>query len=157
MYPAVPHNNRFSKEERLRHKLLVDALFSEGKNIYDYPLRLCWRPVSPEALISSFRKRTPEQIGKIQMLITVPKKKRRRAVDRVLIRRRIREAYRLNRHKLAETVKEAPSIGTLSIAFIYLASENLSYSEIETKMIHLLHKLQSRIAAISHPTSNIEE
>lgn len=157
MYSAVQHNNRFPKEERLRHKLLVDALFSEGKNIYDYPLRLCWRSVGPEELVSSFRNRTPEHIGKIQMLITVPKKKRRRAVDRVWIRRRIREAYRLNRHKLAETVKETPSIGTLSIAFIYLASENLSYSEIETKMIHLLHKLQSRIYAISHPISATEE
>ncbi len=42
----------------------------------------------------------PADVGALQMLVTVPKKKRRRAVDRVLMRRRIREAYRINRRPL---------------------------------------------------------
>ena len=93
----------------------------------------------------SFRAELPPQLGKLQMLITVPKKKRRHAVDRVLMRRRIREAYRLNRLSLKETVENIPHSGTLSLAFIYLSDTNLPYSTIEKKMRRLLSKVSNLV------------
>lgn len=129
------------KEEKLRHKSLVDPLFSEGHSLYDFPLRVVWRLLTPEQLTDSFKNALPERIGKLQFLITVPKKKRRHAVDRVLMRRRIREAYRLNRKELLTGVVDLPTTGSLSMAFIYIHNENLPYSTIERKMKSLLKKV----------------
>ena len=129
------------KDEKLRHKSLVDPLFREGKSLYEFPLRLVWRMLTPEELRESFRGELPGHIGKLQMLITVPKKKRRHAVDRVLMRRRIREAYRLWRKELLADVAESASTGTLGMAFVYMHNENLPYSTIERKMRSLLKKL----------------
>ena len=133
------------KEEKLRHKSLVDPLFREGKSIYEFPLRMTWRLLSPEELEASFKGPVPERIGKLQMLITVPKKKRRHAVDRVLMRRRIREAYRLCRKELLGEVAGLPTTGTLSMAFIYIHNENLPYATIEKKMRALLRKVAAKM------------
>lgn len=133
------------KAEKLRHKRLVGDLFLHGNSLYDFPLRLSWRLIDEETLRSSFRAELPKSLGPVQMLITVPKKKRRHAVDRVLMRRRIREAYRLHRMPLKEYVVTLPSHGTLSMAFIYLSDTNLPYATIEKKMSRLLTKLEAEI------------
>ena len=80
------------------------------------------------------------------MMVTVPKKKRRRAVDRVLLRRRIREAYRLNYGFLRDIVEADETIATLSISFVYIHNDNLDYPLIETKMKSALVKLLSKVA-----------
>ena len=67
--------------------------------------------------------------------------KRRRAVDRVLLRRRIREAYRLNRHGLREAIIAHGGIRTLGMAFVYIHDDNADYSLIEKKMRRLMDKL----------------
>lgn len=133
------------KDEKLRHKRLVEDLFAEGNTLYEFPLRLTWRLIDTEALANSFRAEIPQKVGNIQMLVTVPKKKRRHAVDRVLMRRRIREAYRLNRLPLKAALENIDNVGTLSLAFIYISDRNLPYSLIESKMKRLLSRLHSTI------------
>ena len=134
------------KSERLHHRSLVEGLFRHGKSFYEYPLRVIWRQMTPEQLSGNFRNQIPEGIGKLQMMVGVPKKKRKRAVDRVLLRRRLREAYRLNNSELKEIVGENSNIGTLSVAFIYQHKENMPYSVIEEKMINALGKLGRSLA-----------
>ena len=129
----------------MRHKRLVEDLFTEGNTLYDFPLRLTWRLVDADTLANSFRAEIPQKVGNIQMLITVPKKKRRHAVDRVLMRRRIREAYRINRLPLKDLAENIPNAGTLSLAFIYISDQNLPYSLIESKMKRLLRKLMLNV------------
>ncbi len=129
---------RFPKRDRLRHRSLVEELFAEGRSLYEYPLRLQWRVVPRERLSEVFRQGLPPRFGKVQMMVTVPKKKRRHAVDRVLLRRRIREAYRLNRAGLMAEAVHLPEGSMLELAFIYLHSENADYAEIEKKMKILL-------------------
>lgn len=140
----APERLTLRKEEKLRHKSLVDSLFREGKSAYEFPLRMTWRILTPEELEDSFKGPVPERIGKLQMLVTVPKKKRRHAVDRVLMRRRIREAYRLCRKELLGDVANLSTTGTLSMAFIYIHNENLPYSTIEKKMRALLRKIAAK-------------
>lgn len=68
----------------------------------------------------------------IQFLISVPKKRIRHAVDRVMLRRRIREAYRLNRDNTPR-----PAVNT-DIAFIYVADKPEGYARINRAMQRLL-------------------
>lgn len=136
-----------NKAEKLRHKRLVEKLFEEGNSFYDFPIRMTWRALSQEELKSSFRSEIPQKIDRLQMLITVPKRKRRHAVDRVLLRRRIREAYRLNRIPLKNSLEKHTDIALLEIAFIYLTDTNQPYSLIEKKIKRLLTKLQQTINA----------
>lgn len=145
------------KGEKLRHRTLVEGLFREGKTLYEYPLRLTWRIISKDELRNSFRDKIPDKIDTLQMLITVPKKKRRHAVDRVLIRRRIREAYRLNRTELKKCVESAGEIGGLHLAFIYIHTENMDYSLIEKKMKRLLAKVRCALTNEKSDSLNNEK
>lgn len=129
------------KTEKLRHKTLVDGLFAQGKSIYEYPLRLNYRMLNDQELADSFRIKTPDDIGVMQMMITVPKKKLKRAVDRVRMRRLIREAYRLYRHELKEQMEDNKEIRTLSMAFVYLHNDKMEYASIEKKMRKLLSRM----------------
>lgn len=140
-------NYCFPKEGRLHHRSLVEGLFRKGKSFYEFPFRVTWRILNPEELQKNFRDKVPENIGKVQMMVTVPKKKRKRAVDRVKMRRRIREAYRLNRHPLLYLIERDESIATMSIAFVYFHDKNLPYVTIEEKMKIVFDKLGRKVVA----------
>ena len=142
---------KFPKEERLHHRSLVDGLFRFGKSFYEFPFRVTWRTMNREELRENFRNILPDNIGNLQMMVTVPKKKRRHAVDRVKMRRRIREAYRLNRSSLKSSVDKREDMGTMSIALVYIHDKNLPYSLIEEKMCSLLEKLKRKIETSSLP------
>lgn len=71
-----------------------------------------------------------------QVLITVPKKTFRKAVDRNKLKRRIREAWRLNKYILEDSRKEK-----YLIAYIYIAREVLPFKEIEAKLKDSLLRL----------------
>ena len=135
----------FHKSERLRHHSLVEDLYRSGKTIYEFPFRLTWKSLNCASLEKQFRNGVPEGIGKLQMMVTVPKKKRKRAVDRVLLRRRIRAAYRLNRLQLRDTVNNRPEIRSLQLSFVYIYDKNLPYAMIEEKIKVLLNKIIARI------------
>lgn len=140
-----PHELRFRKGERLRHRTLVEGLFAEGKSIYEYPLRCVWRKISSEELSASFRDEVPDRIGPVQMMVTVPKKKLRHAVDRVLMRRRIREAYRLNRLPLLKTVAADDKGSRILMAFVYLHNDTLPFDEVATKMQGIMSRLMKKL------------
>ncbi len=75
-----------------------------------------------------------------QFLIAVPKKKIRHAVDRVQMRRRIREAYRLNRHLI-------PMDLPIDIAFIYVAGEVLPYADVLKAVTRILTRITRTLTA----------
>lgn len=139
-------NRRFPKRDRLRHRTLVEELFRQGKSIYDFPLRLVYRRLTRRELTESFRTGLPPRIAPVQMMVNVPKRKRRHAVDRVLLRRRIREAYRLNRQPLLQTYSDLGCDDAIHIAFLYLDNKNTDYATIEAKMKALLSRLCQKIS-----------
>ncbi len=72
-----------------------------------------------------------------RFLVSVPKKRLRHAVDRVTMRRRIREAYRLNRSLISP---DLPA----DLAFIYVADKLLPYAKVE-------HALKRLLASVKPP------
>lgn len=136
---------KLPKSARLHHRSLQERLFSTGIKVHEYPIKMIWNALSMEELHSNFRNTIPELIGPVQVLVSIPKKKLRKAVDRVLMRRRIREAFRLNRGGLLEVVKELPQVRTLSIGLVYMKENVAAYDEIEDKMLKLIDKLSIRL------------
>jgi len=119
----------FGKDERLKSKKIIDRLFSEGESFYLDPFLVIWLT-------------NPEDISPASILISISKKKIRKAVVRNLLKRRIREAYRLNKIPFRNFLLEH-KVGC-SIAFVYTSSQIADYKDIEKKIILILQRLQSR-------------
>ena len=67
-----------------------------------------------------------------QFTVSVPKKKFPKAVTRNRIRRQVREAWRLNKHRLYRVLEEEE--GQIVLLVIYVALEELPYPEIERRL-----------------------
>ena len=118
-----------SKSEKLCSRTKIEQLFADGQSFARFPLRIVYRIHPTEA--------TNEQP---QFFISVPKRKFKRAVKRVWLRRRVREAYRLHKEILPTMPQH-----TIDMAFLYIASEQTNYAVIEKSMVEILQKLASNI------------
>ncbi len=150
------HRKRLTlrKSAKLRHRTLVQGVFDKGKSVYSGPLRFTFRTLNEQELANSFKVAIPDKIGPLQVMITVPKKKRRHAVDRVLMRRRIREAFRLQCGKLWTLVKDDPTIRTLSIAIVYTQSVNTPMSDISPAVDSAIAKITKKVWQQPSPNNN---
>lgn len=123
MFLSTKMKFTYNKKEKLKSNKLIDALFENGKSISVYPLRLVF-------LETTF----PESV-KIKTGISVPKRNFKNAVDRIKIKRVMREAYRLNKSELFNNI-------TTQYAFmiLYIGTEKATYSKLEPAMIQLFKK-----------------
>ena len=121
-------NFTYPKNERLKSKTTIGLLFSEGKSVSKYPLRLVYRQTEADS----------EE--KIKMGVSVSKKYFKRAVDRNYFKRVLRETYRLNKHLLWDNAEQS-----YSLMFFYQTKDKLSYEEINTKTIQLFEKFIQQI------------
>lgn len=124
-----------NKSDKLCSPTAIDQLFSRGadttqslhiRSAMAYPLRAVWRENEKR-----------ETGSEIQFLISIPKKRLRHAVDRVKMRRKVREAYRLM-HKDFQT----DDCKKIDLAFIYVANELKEYQSIEKAVIRILQKIK---------------
>ncbi len=120
---------KFPKSSRLSGKKQIENLFYSRSKIAGPGMFFIYR-IIPE-------NRALEQ----KILVSVPKKLFHHASDRNLIRRRIKEAYRLNRGKFEQ------ELGHISFhaAFIYREKTVLPFIEIEKKIILTLQRFIERI------------
>lgn len=119
---------RLYKSEKLCSRTTVGQLFDQGKSAIAFPLRVVYRLHQPDAEAPA------------RFLITIPKKKIRHAVDRVLLRRRTREAYRLWRRTLLHPALQQSGL-SVDIALIYLDKEMADYALIESRVKQLLTRV----------------
>lgn len=119
----------FDKAERLCSKKALDALFSGGKSKSHFPLKLIFKESDYESAFPA------------RVVFIVPKKKHRRANKRNTIRRRMREAYRLNKHSLYQSLGERK----LDLMFVYLSTDMSTYAQIESVMQKLMEHLAATL------------
>ncbi len=120
------------KVERLNSRILIERLFTGGsKSLPAFPLRIVYMPVEGENLPAA------------TILISVPKKRFKRAVKRNRVKRQVREAYRKNKHLLLDAL--ASRNKRLIIAFIWLDNHIHSSAEVEEKVKKLLFHIVERL------------
>lgn len=119
----TPTHNTLPKKERLCGKTAISRLLAEGKHGSVPGLRYLCLNGSGDP--------------KVRMMVSVPKKFFKRAVKRNLLKRRIRESWRRQKHDLI--VKEG-----LDILFMYPSKEILSYEELYTAVGEIISKLNRR-------------
>ncbi|EZH75169.1 ribonuclease P [Aquimarina atlantica] len=112
----------FNKKERLKSKKEIELLFSEGKSISKYPIRLV------------YRKSNLEESIKIRAGVSVSKRNFKKAVDRNCIKRLMRESYRKNKYIVPNTTHQ------FTFMFLFSGKEIPEYSLIESKIKGILQK-----------------
>ncbi|WP_062055821.1 ribonuclease P protein component [Aquimarina longa] len=120
----------FNKKERLKSKKEIELLFSDGKSISKYPIRLV------------YRKSVFEETIKIRAGVSVSKRNFKKAVDRNCIKRLMRESYRKNKYLVLNTTNQ------FTFMFLFSGKEMPEYSVIESKIKKILQKfIEQEIAS----------
>lgn len=117
----------FAKAERLHSKKIIQELFTKGSSFYLHPFKIILL-LNPD-----------QTTAQHQILISVSKRFFKKAVDRNLLKRRIREAYRKEKEGF-----QVPN--RLLIAFIYTNKLPLPLSDIQQGMNSSLKKIKQRVS-----------
>jgi len=113
-----------SKKERLSRETYIQELFSKGSSFYLHPFKVLHLPhPDPGSTVN-------------EILFSVPKRQFKRAVDRNKIKRKLKEAYRLNKSQLSTP-------GKFLIAYIYTAKTILPSETFQQKVLGTIQKISS--------------
>lgn len=118
-----------SKEERICSKKLINELFTgNGRSMTAFPLRVV------------FMKRTiVDDQPRAAMLVSVPKRYFKHAVDRNRVKRQVREAFRRNKSIITQNLTDDHE--AVVMAFVWLTNEKYPSSEVENRMVRLLTRI----------------
>ena len=122
----------YPQNEKLKSKITIDLLFSKGKSVSKYPLRLVF--------VESDYGIPEDSDQKLKMGVSVSKKYFKHAVDRNYFKRVLRETYRLNKHILIDNLDKK-----YAFMFFYQTKDRLTYEEINTKTIQLFERFVSQL------------
>ena len=126
--------NTLRKPERLNRKKVIEKMFAGGSRSFSvFPLRVVYLSVG-------------ELDAPVSILVSVSKRHFKRAVKRNRMKRRIREAYRVNKQELLNVLAQKQI--RLAVAFIYLSDDLVAFSVIEERMKTALARIAEKILTI---------
>ena len=127
-----------SKPERLNRKKVMERMFAGGARSFSFfPLRVVYIPA-------------PELEAPVSVLVSVSKRRFKRAVKSNRVKRQIREAYRLHKQILIHTLPTDGSL-RLAVAFIYLADKLMETSLLEERVKSALARIAETVASEAAP------
>lgn len=119
----------FSKNERLCSKILIDRLIETGKSFNHSPYRITWLPIA-------------ESSAPIKVVISVPKRSFKKAVDRNRLKRQTREVYRKQKQNVYDVLGEKKIL----LLIVYTAKTKIEFKELELKLKEALERLSKTVA-----------
>ena len=117
----------YPKNEKLKSRTTIDLMFTEGKSVSKYPLRLVYVPLD-----------STEDVP-LKMGVSVSKKHFKKAHDRNYFKRVLRETYRHHKHIIIDRLDKP-----YAFMFFYQTKDRLSFEEINTKTIQLFEKFAAQ-------------
>lgn len=117
----------YPKNEKLKSRTTIDLMFTEGKSVSKYPLRLVYVPLD-----------NIEDVP-LKMGVSVSKKHFKKAHDRNYYKRVLRETYRHHKHIIINRLDKP-----YAFMFFYQTKDRLSFEEINTKTIQLFEKFAAQ-------------
>lgn len=119
----------FPKKEKLKSKKLIEQLFTEGKSVSAFPLRLIYLP-------TTFNDGIIFKTG-----ISVSKRNFKKAVDRNYIKRLLREVYRVNKTTYFNNISTQ-----YAFMILYIGKEKPTFTQVETQMKRVFEKFSLTIS-----------
>ncbi len=129
-------NQKFPSSEKLKSKIVIDKLFTEGNSIKQYPLKLIYLPL------------LDPQSESFKTGVSVPKRNFKKAVDRNFLKRLMREGFRKNKYLVESNLSKK-----YAFMFIFTARKRYDHQEISDCIVQILNKLIEKEAA--HENTNI--
>ncbi len=131
------HNTRstLSKRERMVSRKLIETLFGGGRSqsMVAFPLRVVYM----------LQERTANE-PPVQLLVSVPKKHFKHAVDRNRVKRQVREAFRLHKQTLHDAL---PPTSQLLLAFVWLSDSHSPSVTVERRVVGLMQRVAERVGS----------
>ncbi|RKE98780.1 ribonuclease P protein component [Ichthyenterobacterium magnum] len=119
----------YSKKEKLKSQKLIEQLFSEGKSVSAYPLRMVY-------LKTTFNDNTKLKTG-----VSVSKRNFKKAVDRNRIKRLLREAYRLNKASYFNNITTS-----YALMILYIGKDGTDFETVDKKTKQLFKSFLEKIS-----------
>lgn len=126
--------NTFPLKEHLKSKSIIERVYAEGSSATAFPLRAVFLETDSDI-----------QEPTATILVSVAKRRFRHAVDRNLMKRRIREAYRTSKHDFIEALQNNGK--KMAVAIIYIDTKESSTEFLKRKMEKLLNTILSKAGA----------
>jgi|SRR6056297_640652 len=124
--------SKFPKQERLNSRKRIAYLVNQGHTLYAYPFRIRWcMGDSPDAALH------------LEAAFSVPKRKHKKATRRNRIKRKMREAFRLNKEGFRERC--GLRAHTLSLLVIYTPRKDEAYATMEKGMQEAFRLLENKL------------
>jgi len=114
--------SKLPKKERLTHARVFESLFVSGHTLKSYPVQLRY-----------LKEEDSRASNSIQVAFTAPKRRLKKAVQRNLVKRRMRAAYQANKHLVFNNMK-----GNFAFLFLYLGNTTPSYATLQKAIQDLL-------------------